>query len=181
MTQESLPQPEATGAEATRRAVLAGASLVGVTALAACSTSSTASGGTPSANTASGSPAGGANPGGPPMTAGGSPTTGGTGAGSGAGGGTVLGAATTIPVGSGKVFTAEKVVVTQPTAGHYRGFSAVCTHMHCIVDRVANGTIDCPCHGSRYSISDGSVVAGPAPSPLPPQPITVSGGKITLG
>lgn len=197
MTQESLPQPEATGAqpeatgpEATRRAVLAGASLIGVTTLAACSTSSssTASGGTPSSSTpASGSSAGSANPGGPPMTAGGSPAasdTGGAsgaGSGSGAGGGTVLAAATAIPVGSGKVFTAEKVVVTQPTAGHYKGFSAVCTHMHCIVDRVANGTIDCPCHGSRYSITDGSVVAGPAPSPLPSQPITVSGGKIALG
>lgn len=186
MTQESLPQPEATGAEATRRAVLAGASLAGVSALAACSASSTttaaAGGGTSSSTAAaSGSSGGGGNPGGPQMTAGGSPTTSGAGGGSGTGSGTVLGATTAIPVGSGKVFTAEKVVVTQPTAGHYQGFSAICTHMHCIVDRVANGTIDCPCHGSRYSITDGSVVAGPAPSPLPAQPITVSGNKITLG
>jgi Rieske Fe-S protein len=179
LPQPAQPQPAQPQPEATRRAVLAGAGLVGVTTLAACSTSTT-SNGTPSSGTPdSGSTSGGANPGGPQMQAGGSPTDS-AGSGGGGGGGTVLGAATAVPVGGGKVFTAEKIVVTQPSAGHYKGFSAVCTHMHCIVDRVANGTIDCPCHGSRYSITDGSVVAGPAPSPLPAQQITVADGKITL-
>ena len=190
MTQESLPQPEA-----TRRTVLAGtglasAGLVGLTTLAACSTSSSSAGnGTPSSSTtASGSAPGAANPGGPQVGAAGSPTASDAGGGNagggnagGGGGGTALGAATAIPLHGGKVFKAEKVVVTQPAAGQYKAFSAVCTHMHCIVDRVASGTIDCPCHGSRYSITDGSVVGGPAPSPLPSQQITVSGGQITLG
>jgi Rieske Fe-S protein len=79
------------------------------------------------------------------------------------------------------VFTSAKVVVTQPTAGQFKGFSAICTHMHCTVDKVANGTIDCPCHGSKYSVKDGSVVNGPAPQPLAAQPIAVSGEKISLG
>jgi Rieske Fe-S protein len=52
--------------------------------------------------------------------------------------------------------------------------------MQCIVDQVADGTIDCPCHGSKYSIKDGSVVAGPAPSPLPGASVTVSGGQVML-
>jgi Rieske Fe-S protein len=53
--------------------------------------------------------------------------------------------------------------------------------MQCIVDQVAGGTIDCPCHGSKFSIKDGSVVSGPAPSPLPTASVTVSGGKVMLG
>lgn len=98
-----------------------------------------------------------------------------------AGGGSVLGSTSEIPVGGGKVFKAEQVVVTQPAAGQFKGFSAVCTHMGCLVDQVADGTIDCPCHGSMFSIKDGSVVGGPAPSPLPEQQVTVTGSKISLG
>ena len=86
-----------------------------------------------------------------------------------------------IPVGSGKIFTAEKVVVTQPASGDFKAFSAICTHMGCIVSKIANGTIDCPCHGSQYSIKNGAVVAGPAPAPLPAQAIKVSGSDIILG
>ncbi|MEU2079404.1 Rieske (2Fe-2S) protein [Streptomyces sp. NPDC013489] len=85
-----------------------------------------------------------------------------------------------IPVGGGTVFTAEKVVVTQPTAGEFKAFSAVCTHQGCLVNKVADGTIDCPCHGSKFSVTDAAVVAGPAPRPLPAEQITVSGDSITL-
>ena len=91
-----------------------------------------------------------------------------------------LAATSAIPVGSGTVFTGPKVVVTQPTAGEFKAFSAVCTHMGCIVSQVSNGTIDCPCHGSQYNITTGAVVAGPAPSPLPAAQIKVSGSSIFL-
>ena len=108
-----------------------------------------------------------------------SPASGGA-SGAGSGGGAALGATSEIPVGGGKVFTSAKVVVTQPAAGEFKGFSAVCTHLGCIVDQVADGTIDCPCHGSKYSIKDAHVVAGPAPRPLPVQKINVTGGKVSL-
>ena len=94
--------------------------------------------------------------------------------------GTVLGAASEIPVGGGKIYTAARVVVTQPTPGQYKAFSAVCTHVGCIMSKVANGTIDCPCHGSEFKITNGAVVTGPAPSPLPSKPITVADGKVML-
>jgi Rieske Fe-S protein len=93
----------------------------------------------------------------------------------------VLATTSEIPVGGGKVFTAQKVVVTQPDSGEFKAFSAVCTHMGCIVNQVANGTIDCPCHGSQFSIKDGAVVGGPAPSPLPAESIKVTGNDISLG
>ncbi|GAA3397223.1 Rieske (2Fe-2S) protein [Streptomyces roseoviridis] len=85
-----------------------------------------------------------------------------------------------IPVGGGRVFKDRKVVVTQPSAGEFRAFSAVCTHQGCLVGKVADGTIDCPCHGSRFHVADGSVAAGPATRPLPAETINVSAGTITL-
>jgi len=92
--------------------------------------------------------------------------------------GTRLAAAADVPVGGGVVIKAAKIVVTQPAKGEFKGFSAVCTHAGCIVAKVADGTINCPCHGSKYSITDGSVVAGPAPAPLPAKAVAVDGGQI---
>jgi Rieske Fe-S protein len=94
--------------------------------------------------------------------------------------GTVLGMASAVPVGGGMVYTDAKVVVTQPSKGVYKAFSAVCTHVGCLCNQVANGTINCPCHGSKFKITDGSVVAGPAPAPLAAKTVTVTGGKILL-
>ena len=94
--------------------------------------------------------------------------------------GTVLGTASEIPVGGGKIYAAARVVVTQPARGQYEGFSAVCTHVGCILSKVADGTIDCPCHGSEFKITNGAVVTGPAPSPLPKKQIKVVDGQVVL-
>ena len=166
------PREAHSDAHASRRGVLAGAGIAGLAGtVSACGL------------LGSSSPAGGSGNGGTPA---GAATTGasggsGPGGGSGAGSGSVLATTSDIPVGGGKVFASAKVVVTQPVADSFKGFSAICTHMQCTVDQVANGTIDCPCHGSQFSITDGSVVGGPAPSPLPAAPITVTGANITLG
>jgi Rieske Fe-S protein len=85
-----------------------------------------------------------------------------------------------IPVGGGTVFPTNRVVVTQPSAGQFKAFSAICSHEGCTVNQVAGGTINCPCHGSRYSITDGSVVRGPAVHPLHPRSITVQDGAVRL-
>ncbi|WP_425246886.1 Rieske (2Fe-2S) protein [Streptomyces sp. NEAU-NA10] len=85
-----------------------------------------------------------------------------------------------IPVGGGKIFEDEKIVVTQPTKGDFKAFSAVCTHQGCTVATVADGTINCPCHKSSFRITDGSVTGGPATRPLPAEQITVEGGSIKL-
>jgi Rieske Fe-S protein len=150
----------------SRRAVLAGTCAACIASLAGCARYGTNNGlaGPPAApSSGSSTPAGG------PSSAGAS------GSGSGA---AVLAKTTDIPVGGGKILTAQKIVITQPTAGAFHAFTAICTHQGCIVDQVGAGTIDCPCHGSKYSAVNGSVVNGPATLPLAAVQITVQGTSI---
>jgi Rieske Fe-S protein len=91
-----------------------------------------------------------------------------------------IGKRSEVPVGGGKIFTAEKVVVTQPTEGEFKAFSAVCTHQGCVVAKVKSAGIDCTCHGSKFSITDGSVLNGPATKPLEELKVTVSGDDLAV-
>jgi len=101
--------------------------------------------------------------------------------GSATGGSAVLAGTADIPVGGGKVLAAQKIVITQPKAGSFDAFTAVCTHQGCLVNSVSGGTINCPCHGSQFSVANGSVVTGPATSPLAPVTIKVQGTSILQG
>jgi Rieske Fe-S protein len=94
--------------------------------------------------------------------------------------GTELARTSEIPVGGGKIFKDEKVVVTQPKQGEFKAFSNICTHQGCQVTSVSGGTINCPCHGSKFNITDGSVANPPADQPLPEKQIKVSGDSIEL-
>jgi Rieske Fe-S protein len=177
-----VTQEPQTDSLATRRGVLAGAGLVGLAGvITACgaggSSSAPAGNGTSAASTPAGQAASSEPAASAPASA---ATSAASSAASSAPAASALAATSDIPVGSGTIFTGPKVVVTQPTAGEFKAFSAICTHMGCIVSQVSNGTIDCPCHGSQYSITTGDVVAGPAPKPLPAEQITVSGGSIFL-
>ncbi|RKS73258.1 Rieske-like 2Fe-2S protein [Actinomadura pelletieri DSM 43383] len=86
-----------------------------------------------------------------------------------------------IPVGGGKIYGGDKVVVTQPTQGAFKAFTAVCTHQGCTVGSVTDGLIKCDCHGSEFAIADGSVRRGPADKPLKEYPVQVKGGGIVVG
>lgn len=92
--------------------------------------------------------------------------------------GQVLVATADVPVGSGKVI--GDTVVTQPTAGVFEGFVARCTHAGCKLPTVNGGSLDCPCHGSRFGL-DGAVLRGPAVTPLAPVAVKVQGGEVVAG
>jgi Rieske Fe-S protein len=91
-----------------------------------------------------------------------------------------IGTTSEVPVGSGKIFAADKVVVTQPTQGDFKAFSAICTHQGCVVADIKGEDIDCTCHGSKFSIADGSVITGPATKPLEALKVTVKGNQISV-
>ena len=84
-----------------------------------------------------------------------------------------------IPVGGGKIFPDAQTVITQPEQGEFKAFDSICTHQACPVASVTD-TINCDCHGSKYSINDGSVVNPPAPNPLPAKTIKVDGDTLTV-
>ena len=90
----------------------------------------------------------------------------------------VLATTSEVPVGSALIV--DGIVLTQPKAGEFTGFSAVCPHAGCAVSRVDGARVLCPCHGSTFGL-DGAVITGPAREPLAPAPITVRGDSIVAG
>ena len=85
-----------------------------------------------------------------------------------------------VPVGGGAIMQTANFVVTQPTAGTYKAFSSVCTHQGCPVSEIANGAIICTCHGSQFSVKDGSVMSGPARRALAGATVTQSGDSLVV-
>ena len=157
----------------SRRSLLACAGAACAAALAGCTTYNANNGGINGGAAAQTSSA-------PAASAGGSSagSAGGSAGAAASSGPVVLAKTTDIPVGGGKILTDKKIVITEPQSGTFKAFTAVCTHQGCIVDSVSGGTINCPCHGSQFSIANGSVVNGPAPSPLAPVSIEVQGTSI---
>ncbi|KOV57052.1 Rieske (2Fe-2S) protein [Streptomyces sp. MMG1121] len=154
-----------------RRTVVAAAGAAGLAAaLTACGSGDKNSSGTVDTGSGASGSAGTTGSGGSTASSGASEN----------GGGTALAKTSDIPEGGGKIFKDQGVVVTQPTAGTYKAFSAKCTHQGCTVGSVANGVIVCPCHNSHFSATDGSVKQGPATQPLAAEKIAVSGENITL-
>lgn len=87
-----------------------------------------------------------------------------------------------LPVGQGKVvqYRDRSAIVIHTKEGMV-AFSAVCTHLGCIVKWKADKQeIECPCHGAVFD-TKGNVVSGPPPKPLPPLKVEVKNGKIYLG
>jgi Rieske Fe-S protein len=102
------------------------------------------------------------------------------------GNGEVVASTSDVEVGGGLILADREVVITQPAEGEFKGFSAICTHQGCTVGEVSDGTINCPCHGSRFSIEDGSIVqaaSGLTPDsqdPLPEVTLSVDGDNISV-
>ena len=139
----------------SRRALLAGAGITCAAMLAGCTTHNTSNGGVTPAPSGTAASAGGSTP-----------------------AATALAATSQVPDGGGKIIDAERIVITQPQSGSFKAFSAICTHEGCFVSSVSHGTINCPCHGSKFRITDGSVAHGPATRPLPRIAINVEGTSI---
>src|SRR5262245_39724093 len=170
MTDQDQPFADGSAGHVSRRYVLRGVAATGAVLAASTLAGCGDSGGNGASSNGTTSP---------PAT-GGSTPPGATSSPPANGGGDALAKTSDIPVGGGKIFPDKRVVVTQPDSGDFKCFSAVCTHQGCVVSTVADGVISCPCHGSQYAIADASVVAGPAPAPLPKENISVKGNEIFL-
>jgi nitrite reductase/ring-hydroxylating ferredoxin subunit len=177
----SEPEPSTVSGAATRRTVLQSAGLIalagGTAAVAGCGADTqtagapaTTAGGPTSATSSSAaapadSPTAGESSAAPGRTASKAPS-----------GPSV--ATSSVPVGGGVILNNADYVVTQPSKGTFKAFTSICTHMRCTVGEVSGGFIRCSCHGSQFSIKDGSVANPPASQPLAEHAVTVSGGKV---
>lgn len=92
-----------------------------------------------------------------------------------------LGKADEVPVGGAKLYRDDRLLVSQPEAGDYRAFSAVCTHGGCVLSSVKELEADCACHGSRFDAGTGAVLRSPATTDLPEYPVKLKGGKLVVG
>ncbi|MET0866154.1 MAG: Rieske (2Fe-2S) protein [Nakamurella sp.] len=159
---DQFPSPmapaQATSTQSSRRALLTGTGIAVVAAAAGATWYATA-GPTPRA-TAPGSYQQPASPTGTP---------------------TALAQVSQIPEGGGVVLDDQSVVLTRESGEKVHAFSAICTHQGCLVSQVSNGKITCPCHGSTFDANTGAVLGGPAPSPLPAVPVTVTNGTVYSG
>ncbi|GAA4283632.1 hypothetical protein GCM10022261_11630 [Brevibacterium daeguense] len=84
-----------------------------------------------------------------------------------------------VPVGSG-IVVENTYAVVQPAEGEFHAFSAVCTHEGCLVQNFTPTEIVCPCHSSRFSTTDGTVISGPASTALAAAVVTESDGELTI-
>lgn len=92
-----------------------------------------------------------------------------------------LGVAGAVPVGGARLYREQRVVVAQPAEGEFRAFSAVCTHRGCVLAPVEGTEGLCTCHGSRFDVTSGEVLQGPATKPLPEVPVRAEDGRLTVG
>ena len=78
-------------------------------------------------------------------------------------------------------YAGSSAVLVRKRGGDLVAYSAVCTHLGCIVQwEKEKQDFLCPCHGGHYSV-DGAVTAGPPPKPLKKLPLSVAGETITVG
>ena len=100
----------------------------------------------------------------------------------GGGGKVTAGTTADIPPGTGKVVAmGSKPVIVVNTDQGVKAFSAICTHLGCIVaydDQ--NSVIACPCHAGKFNPQTGAVISGPPPAPLPPVNVSVESDTIYL-
>lgn len=97
---------------------------------------------------------------------------------------TMVGAVADFPIGTGKVVPVSNkpVIIVNTSAGGVKAFSAICTHLGCVVDwKKEKNLIVSPCHDGRFNPVTGAVVGGPPPRPLPAYELTIKDGKVYVG
>jgi len=97
---------------------------------------------------------------------------------------TEAGSASDFPVNTARVVSVndKPVIVIHTKAGGIKAFSAICTHLGCIVAWNARKTsIECPCHDGYFNPVTGAVVSGPPPKPLTQYQVINRDGKVLIG
>ncbi len=87
-----------------------------------------------------------------------------------------------VPVNSGKIFKFgnKPGILVHTSSGEFKAFSAVCTHLECIVQyRTETKQIWCACHNGQYNLN-GKNIGGPPPRPLEEFKVNVRGDDVVV-
>ena len=101
-----------------------------------------------------------------------------------AGGPIEVGKLEDFPVGSCAIVSVggKPVILVNTKAGGLKAFSAICTHLGCIVFwDAAKNVMHSPCHEGLFNPTNGEVVSGPPPRALPAYELAVKDGKVLIG
>ncbi len=84
----------------------------------------------------------------------------------------VVARASDLQPGTVRMFTyptpQDPCILVRRTNGEFTAFSQKCTHLSCAVYYAAErDRLECPCHEGYFSASNGRVLQGPPPRPLP--------------
>jgi Rieske Fe-S protein len=83
---------------------------------------------------------------------------------------------------SGQIFRfgSQPAIIIRTAAGDLKAFTAVCTHLACIVQYRPDLTqIWCACHNGHFDLN-GKNVEGPPPKPLDEYTVNVRGDQIVV-
>jgi cytochrome b6-f complex iron-sulfur subunit len=92
-----------------------------------------------------------------------------------------VGSVNDFPVGQGKVVPVNDrpVIIVNLEQGGLRAYSAICTHLGCIVEwDDSRQFIHCPCHDGRFNALNGAIISGPQPAPLPELELAVENDTV---
>src|SRR5947207_14327011 len=87
-----------------------------------------------------------------------------------------------IPINSGKLFKFgnKPGILVHAASGEFKAFSAVCTHLECIVQyKPETKQIWCACHNGQYNLN-GKNIGGPPPRPLEEFKVNTRGDEIVV-
>ena len=72
------------------------------------------------------------------------------------------------------------MLVVRNDATSVSAYTATCTHQQCTINGFTESVFQCPCHGSRFSPANGSVLRGPATAPLRRFTASITNGVVTI-
>lgn len=92
-----------------------------------------------------------------------------------------IGNATDVAEGQMRVFDVAGTRVNVSNAGgDLYAFDDTCTHTGCSLagGELDGTTVTCPCHGSRFDVTTGAVLRGPAQRPVRSRAVRVEGAEL---
>lgn len=100
------------------------------------------------------------------------------------GGPSDVGAVADFPLNSGKIVSVndKPVVIVNTKTGGVKAFSAICTHLGCVVTwNERKSIIHCPCHDGFFNAVTGAVISGPPPLPLAQYEVVIKDTRVFVG